>query len=268
LPVALILLTLAHAATLTDHHVSELAARIRLLALKETPAARADTMLRLEAVLAGRQPAIAVPAASFTLTRFREAIRSGAGRDELQARASALLSEIEHSGDDPAAYDFLARAIARHDLSAGTDNPSVRSRIALVELATLLRTDYDFNLPDVEGRTFSLRDLKGRVVVLSFWATWCAPCQAEMPFLDRLAADGGEVVAISDEDPATVRAFLNAHRYRFRVLIDTEKIAAKMFDVKALPATRILDASGRLRATARALEEWELRELLGLASRW
>ena len=259
---ALLLLTTTRAASLLDHRAGELEARIRLLAAREAPVPRADTLARLEAVLAGRQPDVADPADRPATTRFREAIRAGAARAELQECAAALLSDIEHNGDEPAAYDFLARAITRHDLSSGTDNPSVRSRIALAELAALLRTDYDFNLPDLDGRIVSLRQLKGRIVVLSFWATWCAPCQAELPFLDRLASEGREVVAITDEDNATVREFLEGRGYRFRVVIDRARTAAKTFAVDALPATRILDASGRLRAATGALDESELRGLL------
>ena len=74
-----------------------------------------------------------------------------------------------------------------------------------------------FNIKN--GREESLKDYQKKIVILNIWATWCAPCRREMPDLNKVFVekqkDGIEVIAISDEDPATVKKFLSEHPYQF-----------------------------------------------------
>ena len=105
------------------------------------------------------------------------------------------------------------------------------------------------------GEVVDLAAMKGRVVLVNFWATWCAPCVEEMPALsrlrERLAPRGFEVLAVNQgEMPARVTAFTQRSGLDVRVVLDREKSVAKAWKVRALPTTFVVDAKGRIRLHA------------------
>jgi len=130
------------------------------------------------------------------------------------------------------------------------------------------------SLPLLEGGELRLADLRGKAVILDFWATWCPPCVESIPTLDRVARDFADrdVVALAvnrDEGPnreARVRAFLQAHGISaLRVALDDGR-AAGALKVRALPTLIVLDREGRVRAAeVGAMEEPELRSFLAAA---
>ena len=134
-----------------------------------------------------------------------------------------------------------------------------------------------FELPDMDGEQHALRDYRGKVVLLNFWATWCPPCRREMPALERLyqqlGEDGLVVLAINQwEDPDHVFAYtgeLNVFP-TFPILFDPDSRVSEDFGVKGLPTSFLLDQEGRLRYRAiggRAFDHPEvertIRALLG-----
>jgi peroxiredoxin len=105
------------------------------------------------------------------------------------------------------------------------------------------------------GESLDLAQLRGKVVLVNFWATWCAPCVEEMPALARLRARlaprGFEVLAVNQgEMPARVTAFVERTGLDLAILLDREKSVAKEWKVRALPTTFVVDAKGRIRLYA------------------
>ena len=120
-----------------------------------------------------------------------------------------------------------------------------------------------------EGTKVDWRSLRGRVVVLEFWATWCAPCVAEIPVLNRLAdsIDSRKVqfIAVDDEDPAVVQAFLKKKPIHGWIMLDTSGAIYKRFGVLARPATIVVDTESHVVSTSVRPERLQRVGLLQLA---
>ncbi len=132
-----------------------------------------------------------------------------------------------------------------------------RGRWAVFLLATLVAAASaaqgpgDLDLRSIDGKAFSLASLKGRVVVLDFWASWCAPCRASVPFFDRLQATYGpaglSVVGLTlESDDDAVAAFLEDVPSTFAIVRDPSGHAGEQFEVLAMPTTFLLDREGRV----------------------
>jgi peroxiredoxin len=112
----------------------------------------------------------------------------------------------------------------------------------------------DFTLRDLKGHKVSFRDFGDKVVLLSFWATWCSPCRTELPLLqeiwERHRGNGFELVSIC-VDPADteneVRQMVHRYRYRFPVLMDRETEVINRFNpTMDLPYSMLIDQDGRI----------------------
>jgi len=113
----------------------------------------------------------------------------------------------------------------------------------------------------LDGAPHPLASYRGRTVVLNFWATWCTPCVAELPELDRLAGSAPDlavlVVSADHGGASVVRGFLATHPLAHAaVLLDPESEAVHLFDVFGFPTTVIVDAGGRLRARLEGPAAW------------
>jgi len=109
----------------------------------------------------------------------------------------------------------------------------------------------DFSLPDTEGNTFRFKDLRGKVVLLNFFASWCPPCKAEIPSMNelntKLKEKGLRVVAVSsDRKMKTLKRFLEKSPVNFAVLHDPENEIAPRYKVFALPTSYVIDRDGVL----------------------
>lgn len=107
----------------------------------------------------------------------------------------------------------------------------------------------DFTLERLDGGTVTLSDLRGQVVVLDFWATWCGPCEESMPYLqdlhDRYSSQGVVVLAINQEESrSTVARYINDRGYTFTVLLDRNGAVGRAYDVWGIPYTVVIDQSG------------------------
>jgi thiol-disulfide isomerase/thioredoxin len=117
-----------------------------------------------------------------------------------------------------------------------------------------------YPLRTVEGAAVSMPSERGQVVVLSFWASWCAPCQREMPRLEalnrRIASSGASVVAVSiDEDRENVTLFARRHALHLPIVHDGPNGLAHRLDLRQLPLTLVLDRSGQIAFVSSATDE-------------
>lgn len=108
----------------------------------------------------------------------------------------------------------------------------------------------------VGGENISLSDFRGKVVYLDFWASWCPPCAASLPWMEALrvefAAGGFEVLAVNvDEDPADGIRFLRRTPVSYPVLGDAEGDIAELYDVREMPSSYLIDRRGVLRRVHR-----------------
>lgn len=126
----------------------------------------------------------------------------------------------------------------------------------------------DFTVYDADGKPVKLSDMKGKPVVLNFWASWCPPCKAEMPDFDAVCKEyEGKVifmmVNLTDGERETVesaRNFIHMMEYSFPVYYDTDMEASNTYGIQSIPTTFFIDADGGLVAYGSgALSESELR---------
>ena len=115
-------------------------------------------------------------------------------------------------------------------------------------------------LEDLAGKTHRLADYRGKVVLVNFWATWCEPCRAEMPSMDKLrAAHVGklEVLAVNLAEPKSrVEKYAKTVPLGFPLLLDTDSTASKTWKAKLLPASYLVDRGGRVRYVAFGEVDW------------
>jgi peroxiredoxin len=123
----------------------------------------------------------------------------------------------------------------------------------------------DFRVSTPDNRPLSLSDFKGKVVFLNFWATWCKPCEAEMPGMERLyrkyRGQGLVVLAVSEDagGAGAVGPFLKKHGLTFPVGLDPTMSVAGLYGVWALPSTFIIDRKGHRAFFANGPREWDGR---------
>jgi len=110
----------------------------------------------------------------------------------------------------------------------------------------------DFALPSLEGPTLQLSQFRGGPVVVNYWATWCEPCKAEMPLLQRRYEKySPELVVLgvdAGEDPATVSRFVDDLELTFPILLDYDYVVESSFRIMAYPATIFIDSDGIIQA--------------------
>jgi peroxiredoxin len=130
----------------------------------------------------------------------------------------------------------------------------------------------DFSLLDLHGKKVGLKQFRGKIILLNFWATWCGPCKEEMPFLEILHQQFKEkdfvvvTVSVDYEEAKLVREFVNKQRYTFPVLLDPKCEVLDLFEVKGIPTTFIIDKKGKMLGMAIGPRDWKCQEAISLIS--
>jgi thiol-disulfide isomerase/thioredoxin len=124
-----------------------------------------------------------------------------------------------------------------------------------------------FTLKDLHGNSVSLADFKGKLVILNFWASWCAPCVAEFPSLMKLIAHyKGEIVLLAisaDYEEKDIQSFLKAFKVNdanIHVMWDKDQVVAKKYGTFKLPESFIVGRDGRLIRKVTGVDDWSTKD--------
>jgi thiol-disulfide isomerase/thioredoxin len=125
--------------------------------------------------------------------------------------------------------------------------------------ATLMEGDYDWTLTDLEGIPVSFSSFKNELVFLSFWATWCPPCRAEMPNIQNLYEQYGDrvrFVLASQEDPATISGYLEDHGFSMPVYRLVQNPPTRL-STSSIPTTFLITPEGKITVKKTGAAKWD-----------
>ena len=124
----------------------------------------------------------------------------------------------------------------------------------------------DFSLRNLKGNYESLDSFRGQVVVLNFWATWCAPCRVEMPSFEKLyrryRSEGVAVLAVTLDKNAgpKIKSFVDEYELSFPILLDEQGEVERLYPSMTIPFTYVIDSEGRVVARVDGAKNWESNE--------
>jgi len=230
------------------------------------------------------------PAATIQLAHAVQALPAGTSKVRLADELANLVTEGDQGPDAlQTVADTLAKSLAETPIPAKGDQPPM----PYLELAQLARYEHvsvtlnvplyakagdtlaandaeiekaDFTLKDLHNKPWTLSQLRGKIVMVNFWATWCPPCRAEMPNLDiiytHFASQGLVILSITDENPFKVGQFLAQANYHPPVLIDPDDAVHKLFHIEGIPHTYVFSREGKLVGVG--IDQCTQRQFFGL----
>jgi peroxiredoxin len=168
---------------------------------------------------------------------------------------------------------FTAIVLGLLVLGAACSRSPERTEASAIKVEGDRQQAPDFSLTDATGKTVTLSDFKGKVVLLNFWATWCSPCRIEIPWFvefQRAYRDQGfEVMGVSmdEEGWEVIKPFLDRMEVNYRILLGDDMVAQQYGGVEALPTTFLIDRQGRIASThvglvSKDVYEKDIKELL------
>src|SRR5271157_3234811 len=170
-------------------------------------------------------------------------------------------------------YIELATLVRYENVEVSPDlnnDEQFRAAMTRLEADDRKREHPEFTLKDLSGKTWTFAELRGKVVLVNFWATWCPPCRKEMPDLEtlfeRFSSKGLVVLGISDEEAAKVEPFIRESQVSFPVLLDPGRKVNEMFVVEGIPKSFVYDREGKLVAQSIDMRtQKQFLEMLGKA---
>jgi peroxiredoxin len=160
----------------------------------------------------------------------------------------------DKDGEPASPYITLAQLVRYEGVSVSLDAVPYRAAMEELEKEDRERASADFTLLDLSGKPWTLSGLRGHIVLVNFWATWCPPCRKEIPDLAALYSGfsslGLVILGISDETADKVAPFVQKQNVPYPVLLDPGDKVEKLFSVGGIPKSFVYDREGKLVATA------------------
>ena len=198
------------------------------------------------------------------------------GRETLQEVTTTLAGALreqpqpDEKGQPAGPYIELAQLVRYEHMRTTLDAPQLKAATAKLEADDQRRQKANFTLADLQGKSWTLEGLRGKVVLVNFWATWCPPCRKEMPDLEtlyeRFKDKGFVILAISDEEQGKVQPFIKERSITYPVLLDPGRTVNDVFEVEGIPKSFVYDRDGKLVAQSIDMRtQHQFMEMLGEA---
>jgi peroxiredoxin len=194
------------------------------------------------------------------------------GHDTVQEVATTLAEALRErpvpadKGQPATPYIELAELVHFEHVKASLYNPQFAAAKAKTKADDTLRDRANFRLTDLRGKQWTLKDLRGKVVLVNFWATWCPPCRKEMPDLEtlynRFKGRGLVILAISDEEASKVGPFITERNITYPVLLDPGRKVNTLFQIDGIPKSFVYNRSGNL--VAQSMDMRTQKQFLGM----
>lgn len=170
----------------------------------------------------------------------------------------------------PMEYVELAQLVRYEHMQGAVDDPQYTAAVARLDADDARHQQANFTLTDLQGNSWTLGDLRGKVVLVNFWATWCPPCRSEMPDLEALynqyKDQGFVVLAISDEDAEKVKKYIDENHYTYTILLDPGRKVNDEYNIEGIPKSFVYDREGKLVAQSIDMRtKWQFLEMLAQA---
>jgi len=190
------------------------------------------------------------------------ATEGDAGKETIQAVIDTLTQALKEVPQPPnklgkpaEPYVEVAKYVRYEGLTTTLDDPQYTQAMQDLVANDVDASKADFTLKDIKGKPVTLSELKGKIVLVSFWATWCPPCRKEMADLDTIythyQSQGLVVLSLTNEDPMTVVKWQQQFgAYHPPILLDEGGKVAKQFHIDGIPTTFVYNREGTLVAKA------------------
>lgn len=269
----LVVLTLAATPVLLHaDNISKIEARmrqLRSLSATERPPATVQLSAEITALPAGKDKVMLADSLAHLVTEGDQ------GQATIQAVTDTLRQSLAETplagkkGNPPMPYMDVANLVRYEDAKESWNDPMYAKAEQELADEDAQIGKADFTLKDLNGKKWTLSALRGKIVMVNFWATWCGPCRLEMPNLDAIYThfepQGLVVLSISSEDAFKVNSFLSGRNYHPPVLIDNGGKVSTLFHIEGIPRTFLFNREGKL--VAEAIDQRTQRQFLEMLSK-